>query len=41
MYEEDLKMFVKPYYEAKDMMHNFSHVLRILREAEKLVKTMM
>jgi len=38
MYEEELKKFVKPYYEAKDMMHNFSHVLRILREAEKLSK---
>jgi len=38
MIEEKLKEFVKPYYESKDVMHNLSHVLRILREAEKLAK---
>ncbi len=38
MDEKELKRFVKPYYESKDIMHNFSHVLRILREAEKLAK---
>jgi len=38
MNEEKLKKFVKPYYETKDIMHNFSHVLRILQEAKKLCK---
>jgi len=38
MHEEELKKFVKPYYDAKDMMHDFSHILRILREAEKLAE---
>ena len=34
MYEEELKKFINPYYKAKDGMHNFFHILRILREAE-------
>ena len=38
MDEEKLKRFTKPYYETKDIMHDLSHVLRILREAERLAK---
>mgnify|MGYP000073558453 CR=1 FL=1 len=38
MYKEELKKFVEPFYETKDIMHNFSHIQRILQEAEKLAK---
>ena len=38
MYGEELKKFINPYYKAKDEMHNSSHILRILREAEKLAE---
>ena len=30
--------FVKPYYESKDIMHNLSHINRVLKYVEKLIK---
>lgn len=30
--------FVKPYYESKDIMHNLSHIDRVLKYIEKLLK---
>jgi uncharacterized protein len=30
--------FVKPYYESKDIMHNLSHIDRVLKCIEKLLK---
>jgi uncharacterized protein len=30
--------FVKPYYESKDIMHNLSHIDRVLKWVEKLLK---
>ncbi|WBW97503.1 hypothetical protein [Oceanirhabdus sp. W0125-5] len=30
--------FVKPYYENKDIMHNLSHIDRVLKYVEKLLK---
>lgn len=34
----NLLNFVKPYYESKDIMHNLSHIDRILKYVEKLLK---
>ena len=31
--------FVKPYYEDKDIMHDLSHISRVLIYVEKLLKT--
>ena len=30
--------FVKPYYESKDIMHNLSHINRVLKYVGKLIK---
>ena len=30
--------FVKPYYESKDIMHNLSHINRVLKYVDKLIK---
>jgi uncharacterized protein len=35
---KDLLAFVRPYYEGKDIMHDLSHIERILICAEKLVR---
>lgn len=35
---ESLIDFVKPYYENKDIMHNLSHIDRVLNYVEKLIK---
>lgn len=34
----EVKKFVLPYYEGKDMMHNFSHIERVLKLAKKIAK---
>jgi len=34
----ELEEFVKPYYREKDMMHNLSHIKRMLKAAKKLAK---
>ena len=36
---DSLLSFVKPYYEDKDIMHDLSHIKRILVYVEKLLKT--
>ncbi len=36
---DNLLDFVKPYYENKDIMHNLSHIDRVLKYVEKLLKT--
>ena len=35
---KELENFVKPFYEKKDMMHDLSHIRRILKIAETLSK---
>jgi uncharacterized protein len=35
---EKVKIFVQPYYDGKDLMHNFSHITRVLKLAEKIAK---
>jgi uncharacterized protein len=35
---EKVKVFVQPYYNKKDLMHNFSHITRVLKLAEKIAK---
>ena len=35
---EKVKVFVQTYYEGKDLMHNFSHIVRVLKLAEKIAK---
>ena len=34
----ELEEFVKTYYREKDMMHNLSHIKRMLKAAKKLAK---
>ncbi|ACR80485.1 hypothetical protein Kole_1801 [Kosmotoga olearia TBF 19.5.1] len=36
----DLLQFVRPYYESKDIMHDLSHVERVLKTANRLGKPM-
>ena len=35
---EIVKVFVQPYYDSKDLMHNFSHIVRVLKLAMKIAK---
>ena len=35
---KELEVFVKPFYEKKDIMHNLSHIRRILKIARSLSK---
>ena len=35
---EKVKVFVQPYYDGKDLMHNFSHIVRVLNLAKKIAK---
>ncbi|MGL4337471.1 MAG: hypothetical protein ACRCST_11330 [Turicibacter sp.] len=30
--------FVRPYYQMKDIMHDLSHINRVLNEVEKLIR---
>ncbi len=34
----EIKAFVSPYYESKDIMHDLSHIERVLKAVKKLVK---
>lgn len=36
--KDNLVDFIKPYYMNKDIMHNLSHIDRVLKYAEKLLK---
>lgn len=35
---DNLLDFVKPYYESKDIMHNLSHIDRVLKYVKKLLE---
>jgi uncharacterized protein len=35
---KEVEIFVQPYYEGKDLMHNFSHIERVLKLAKRIAK---